>query len=148
MAELCELVESALIEYPSLGKRSLRDHARLLAIGWLVTNIALSIADLPLKYLLKERLGLSPSDLSLFFVMGNFTNYIKPIARHVHGRNSIYGYEARGTTSCWEYGGGGVFWILLGAVPQTYRSSSYNIYSVLRNCCSYQHPHSGAAWSR
>src|SRR5579862_5693647 len=59
---------------------ALRDLALLLAMGWLVTNLALSIADLPLKYLLKDSLRLNAAAVAAFFALGNFTNYIKPIA--------------------------------------------------------------------
>jgi hypothetical protein len=121
LAKLCEAGEIAVNEYPSLDNRSLRDHARLLAMGWLITNIALSIADLPLRYLLKDHLGLSAAGVSLFFVIGNFTNYIKPIAGMFTDAIPFMGTRRRHYLLL-GVGGGGLFWVLLGAVPRTYHS--------------------------
>ena len=54
--------------------------AVLLCMGWLGTNLGLAATDLPLKFLLKERLHLNSADVSLFFAIAIFTNYVKPIA--------------------------------------------------------------------
>ena len=104
-----------------LDRGSLKDQARLLATGWLITNIALSIADLPLKYLLKDQLGLSAPGVSLFFVIGNFTNYIKPVAGMFTDAIPFMGTRRRHYLLL-GVGGGGLFWLMLGAVPRTYAS--------------------------
>src|SRR6266446_3071863 len=49
------------------GAGDFRAFALLLGAGWLGTNLAYSIADLPLKFLLMERLGLTAAAVSAFF---------------------------------------------------------------------------------
>jgi Na+/melibiose symporter-like transporter len=100
---------------------SLANLALILATGWLVTNLALSIADLPLKYLLKERVGLDAAAVAIFFAIGNFTNYIKPIAGVLSDSVPFFGTRRRHYLLL-GVGGGGVFWLLLGLVPRTYPS--------------------------
>ncbi|HZO90194.1 MAG TPA: hypothetical protein VFB38_17840, partial [Chthonomonadaceae bacterium] len=59
---------------------SLRRDALLIGVGWLGTALAMGIADLPLRYLLKDHLGLPPHATAWFFAAGNFPIYIKPLA--------------------------------------------------------------------
>jgi MFS family permease len=100
---------------------SLRNLALLLATGWLVTNLALSIADLPFRYLLKDRLGLDAATVAAFFALGNFTNYIKPVAGVLTDSVPFLGTRRRHYLLL-GVGGGGVFWVLLGLVPRAYAS--------------------------
>ncbi len=100
-------------------KSNFNDIARLLAISWLVTNIALSIADLPLRFLLKDTLHLSPEKLALFFAAGNMSNYVKPLAGVFTDTVPFRGTRRRHYTLL-GVGAGGIFWLLLGAVPRTY----------------------------
>src|SRR5437899_5232933 len=54
--------------------------ALLLALGWSLTNIAYAIYDLPLTFVLKDELRLNPQQISTFFAIGVFSNYLKPAA--------------------------------------------------------------------
>ena len=120
------LDEEAVLAYPAVAPDqnppdTLRSLAMLLATGWLVTNLALSIADLPLKYLLKDRLGLDAATVAAFFALGNFTNYIKPVAGVLTDSIPFLGTRRRHYLLL-GVGGGGIFWLLLGIVPRTYTS--------------------------
>ena len=95
--------------------------AMLLAVGWLGTNLALSIFDLPMKFLLKDQLHLTPPMVAAFFALGNFTNYIKPLAGILTDSVPFLGTRRRHYLLL-GIGGGGVFWVLLGLVPRTYDS--------------------------
>lgn len=121
MAIIIDAQDAAAEEYPTTDQQGLKDLARLLATGWLLTNIALSIADLPLRYLLKDHLGLTAARVSLFFAIGNFTNYIKPVAGLFTDAVPFMGTRRRHYLLL-GVGGGGLFWLLLGIVPQTYLS--------------------------
>ena len=52
----------------------------LIGAGWLGTNLGYSIADLPLRFLLKDQLHLQATGVAAFFAIAHFTNYIKPLA--------------------------------------------------------------------
>lgn len=108
-----------------LEPASISDHnellslSRLIATGWLLTNIALSIADLPLRYLLKDHLGLSAARVSLFFLLGNFSNYIKPAAGLFTDAIPLCGTRRRHYLLA-GIGLGGIFWLILGFAPHRY----------------------------
>jgi Na+/melibiose symporter-like transporter len=53
--------------------------ALLVGLGWFGTNVALSVMDLPLSFVLKEQLGLQPDKAALFLALATFSNYVKPI---------------------------------------------------------------------
>lgn len=97
----------------------LQGMALLLAAGWGLTNIAYALYDLPLKFVLKEELHLSPQQISAFFALGVFTNYIKPLAGILTDSVPLFGTRRRhylllSLTLC------GLGWLALSAVPRRY----------------------------
>lgn len=114
------------------GGAELRRLSLLIALGWLGTNLALCVADLPLKFLLKDELRLTPAAVALFFAIGNFTNYIKPVAGVLTDSVPFFGTRRRHYLLL-GIGGGGVLWLLLGSVPHTYAwlLVTYAIFYVL-----------------
>ncbi|MDX1931419.1 MAG: MFS transporter [Capsulimonadales bacterium] len=93
--------------------------AMLLMLGWALTNIAYAIYDLPLKFVLKDELGLNAQQISSFFALGVFTNYIKPLAGTLIDSVPLFGTRRRwylliSLFLC------GVGWLILGVVPRRY----------------------------
>ncbi|MCX6369389.1 MAG: MFS transporter [Armatimonadetes bacterium] len=93
--------------------------ALLLALGWGLTNIAYAIYDLPLKFVLKEELGLNAQQISAFFALGVFSNYIKPLAGILTDSVPLFGTRRRwylilSLFLC------GIGWLILGSVPRNY----------------------------
>ena len=96
-----------------------RQFARLLACGWLFTILGYGIADLPLRFLLKDRLHLGADAVALFFAIGHFTNYIKPLAGVLTDAVPLFGTRRRhylliSLAAC------GLLWLALGVIPLTY----------------------------
>lgn len=120
MAIIDKPVEAATYPGPS-SQEALRRLAMLLATGWLVTNLALSINELPLTFLLKDQLKMDAAAVSMFFFLGNFTNYIKPLAGILTDSVPFLGTRRRHYLLL-GVGGGGIFWLLLGMVPRTHFS--------------------------
>lgn len=93
--------------------------ALLLAMGWALTNIAYGIYDLPLKFVLKDELHLNAQQVSGFFALGVFTNYVKPLAGIFIDTVPLFGTRRR-----WYLLGSlvlcGVGWLVLGLVPRRY----------------------------
>jgi Na+/melibiose symporter-like transporter len=96
---------------------SLARMAFLLALGWLGTNIALQISEFTLKFELKDRLGLTPAAIAGFFAIGQFTNYIKPVAGVLTDGIPLFGTRRRHYLLL-GIGGGGILWLALGLVPK------------------------------
>ena len=93
--------------------------ATLLALGWALTNIAYALYDLPLKFVLKEQLHLDARQISTFFALGVFSNYIKPLAGVLTDSVPLFGTRRRwyllgSLTLC------GLGWLVLGLVPKRY----------------------------
>lgn len=93
--------------------------ATLLALGWALTNIAYALYDLPLKFVLKEQLHLDARQISAFFAIGVFSNYIKPLAGMLTDSVPLFGTRRRwyllgSLTLC------GIGWLVLGLVPKRY----------------------------
>src|SRR5205807_1419851 len=91
----------------------------LIGAGLLGTHLGYSIADLPFKYLLKDRLALDAAAVSFFFAATQFTNYIKPLAGILTDALPIFGTRRRhylliSLTGC------GLMWFVLGIVPRRY----------------------------
>src|SRR5919199_488911 len=91
----------------------------LIGAGWLGTNLGYSIYDLPLRFLLKNQLLLDAGAVSLFFAIGHFTNYVKPLAGIFTDAVPLFGTRRRhylliSLSVC------GVMWLLLSLVPHTY----------------------------
>jgi predicted MFS family arabinose efflux permease len=99
-----------------------RDYQRrsfVIALGWLATNFGLKIATLPLKFVLKEEVHLTAAVLSSFFVIGHFTNYVKPLAGVMTDSIPLCGTRRRHYL-IFSLLSTGLFWILLSLVPRTY----------------------------
>lgn len=93
--------------------------ALLLALGWGLTNIAYAIYDLPLKFVLKDELHLNAQEISAFFALGVFSNYVKPLAGILVDSVPLFGTRRRGYLLislflC------GIGWLILGLVPRRY----------------------------
>jgi predicted MFS family arabinose efflux permease len=101
--------------------RELRRMSFLMALGWLGTNLGIAVADLPLKFLLKDDLHLTPQAIAGFFALGAFTNYIKPIAGLLTDSIPLFGTRRRHYLLL-SLLGSGLLWLLLSAVPRTYTS--------------------------
>src|SRR5438876_6924421 len=91
----------------------------LIGAGWLSTNLGYSIADLPFKTLLKERLLLAPESVALFFALTQSSNYIKPLAGILTDAIPLFGTRRRhylllSLAAC------GIMWLILGLVPPKY----------------------------
>ncbi len=93
--------------------------ALLLALGWLGTNVALAISEFTLKFYLKDALGLAPAAIAGFFAIGQFTNYIKPVAGVLTDGIPIFGTRRRHYLLL-GLGLGGILWLALGLVPRSY----------------------------
>jgi Na+/melibiose symporter-like transporter len=103
--------------------------ALVIAIGWLATNLGLQIATLPLKFVLKDEVHLSAAVLSSFFAIGNFSNYVKPLAGVMTDSIPLCGTRRRHYL-LFSLLATGVFWILLSLVPRTY-SWMLPVYAVM-----------------
>ncbi|MGC4048086.1 MAG: hypothetical protein QM758_30210 [Armatimonas sp.] len=95
--------------------------AMLLMLGWGLSNIAYALYDLPLKFVLKDELKLNPQQISAFFALGIFTNYIKPLAGILTDSVPLFGTRRRwylllSLFLC------GVGWLVLAFVPRTYNA--------------------------
>ncbi len=119
-------VENAAIEVVyqeplkgSLGERSLSSLAILMGLGWLGTNLGIAIADLPMKFLLKDQLHCTAPTVSAFFAIGAFTNYIKPLAGVLVDSVPLFGTRRRAYLIL-SLLGSGLLWLLLGLVPRSY----------------------------
>jgi MFS family permease len=112
-AVVCEVAEAGL---EPLAFRRL---ALLIGAGWLATNLAAGTADLPLRFLLKDRLHLEPRDVALFFAVGNIANYVKPLAGVLCDSVPCFGTR-RYHYLLFGLFGGGALWLLLGLVPYAF----------------------------
>lgn len=95
--------------------------AMLLMLGWGLSNIAYALYDLPLKFVLKDELKLNPQQISAFFALGIFTNYIKPLAGILTDSVPLFGTRRRwylllSLFLC------GIGWLVLAFVPRTYNA--------------------------
>jgi predicted MFS family arabinose efflux permease len=107
---------SAKTTAPAPGFRQM---ALLLAVGWALTNIAYAIYDLPLKFVLKDELHLDAQKISMFFALGVFSNYVKPLAGILTDSVPLFGTRRRHYLlfSLFLCGTG---WLVLGLVPRQY----------------------------
>lgn len=76
--------------------------ALIVGLGWFFTNVALSVMELPLKFLLKDqvaykgRIGLSTQDVALFIAIATFSNYVKPIFGLLTDSVPLFGTRRKG----------------------------------------------------
>ena len=95
--------------------------ALLISLGWLGTNLGLNIGEFTLKFLLKDGLKLSAAALAGFFVIGQFTNYIKPVAGILTDSVPLFGTRRRSYLMISLFGTG-LLWLLLCVVPRNYQA--------------------------
>lgn len=91
----------------------------LLGLGWFGANLGYNTYELPLKFLLKNQLHLDADAMALFFAIGKFSNYVKPVAGIFTDALPIFGTRRRhylliSLFVC------GLSWLLLGWVPREY----------------------------
>src|SRR5687768_12635251 len=65
---------------PEAERTEFRRFASMVGAGWLFTILGYGIAELPLRFLLKDDLKMGPEAVALFLAIGHFSNYIKPLA--------------------------------------------------------------------
>ncbi len=106
---------------PSGGiiRGSLGRMAFLIALGWLGTNVGLNIGEFVLKFFLKEHLHLKADAVALFFFVGQFTNYIKPMAGLCTDSVPLFRTRRRHYLIL-SLLGTGLFFLLLIIVPAVY----------------------------
>lgn len=98
---------------------SLARMAFLIALGWLGTNVGLNIGEFVLKFFLKEQLHLTADKVAAFFFVGQFTNYIKPLAGLCTDSIPLFRTRRRYYLIL-SLLGTGLFFLLLIVVPPTY----------------------------
>src|SRR5262245_26690314 len=104
---------------PEALHRGYRQFWLLIGAGWLATNLGYSIADLPFRFLLKERLGMTAASVSLFFALTQASNYVKPIAGILTDAIPLFGTRRRAYLLL-SLGACGTMWLILGLVPRQY----------------------------
>ena len=111
---------AAVSDYPAdAGPGAFPRLAFLLSLGWLGTNLGIAVAKLPLTFLLKDGLGLTAPIVAGFFAIGEFTNYIKPVAGLLCDSVPLFRTRRRGYLLL-SLLGTGVGWLLLSVVPRQY----------------------------
>ena len=116
-------------QQPYTDLRSFRTLSFIIAAGWLGTSLGINAADLPLRFLLKDSLRMSPTAISLFFAVGPFTNYIKPLAGILTDAFPLF-HTRRRHYLLLSLAGSGILWLLLGIVPRT-NTSLLSTYALL-----------------
>ena len=106
--------------YSSSRDGGLKRLSLLIAIGWLGTNLGLAIGELPLKFLLKDDLHLTPERVAGFFVIGQFVNYIKPVAGLLTDSFPLFGTRRRWYLLL-SLLGTGIGWLFLAFVPRAFQ---------------------------
>lgn len=103
---------------PEQSSTARRD-AFLIGTGWLGTGLALSVAELPFNYLLKDQLHLTPDALAGFMLVAGIPTYIKPLVGILTDAIPIFGTRRRHylliSLLC-----AGLFWLALPMVPRVF----------------------------
>lgn len=100
-------------------KQSFAMQATVVAVGWLATNLGLQLTDLPLKFVLKEEVGLTATAVAGFFALGQVSNYVKPLAGVLTDSIPFCGTRRRHYLLV-SLVITGLMWILLSLVPRSY----------------------------
>lgn len=95
--------------------------AFIISLGWLGTNLGLGVANLPLRFMLKDELGLTPQAVAGFFAVGQFSNYIKPVAGLLCDSVPLFGYRRRYYLLL-SLLITGLAWLVMNIVPRTANS--------------------------
>ena len=100
----------------------------LIAVGIASTALtnpgSAGVGGQPLRYLLKTNLHLQPQAMAAFFALGSIAFYFKPAVGILTDAVPLFGTRRRWYLILSALGAG-AFWLLLGIVPQTYRSLLY-----------------------
>lgn len=86
-----------------------------------VTTIAQMeiIGQLPIRYLLKNHLGVAPEQMSLFLLLATIAWYVKPLAGLISDSVPLFGTRRRHYLMI-SSALAGVCWLAMAAVPRTY----------------------------
>lgn len=95
------------------------DLATLVNLGWFGTGMALLIAQLPVKIMLKNELHLKAEDVAMFLLIGHIPIYIKPFAGILSDAVPLFGTRRR-SYLLMALVLSGVFYLLLGLVPRQF----------------------------
>ncbi len=104
---------------PGESPEEFRRLSLVVGAGWLATNLGLQIATLPLRFVLKDEVHLTAALVSSFFAIGNFSNYVKPLAGVMTDSIPLCGTRRRHYL-LFSLLATGVFWVLLSLVPRKY----------------------------
>ena len=114
-----ETARDAVPVSSGIVRGSLARMAFLIALGWFGTNAGLNIGEFVLKFYLKDNLHLQAEAIAGFFMIGQFTNYIKPLAGICTDSIPLFGTRRRHYLLLSLFGTG-IFFLLLIFVPHTY----------------------------
>lgn len=95
----------------------------MVLVGWgiFVSTLAqtVTIGSLPLKVMLKDKLGVTPTQMALFFQLANLAWYFKPVAGLLSDSFPLFGTRRRQylILGCIA---SAIGWIVLALVPRTY----------------------------
>ncbi|MGV3722485.1 MAG: MFS transporter [Actinomycetota bacterium] len=95
------------------------DMATLVNLGWFGTGMALLVAQLPVKLMLKNELHLSAEAVAGFLLIGHIPIYIKPFAGILSDAVPMFGTRRR-SYLLMALLLSAVFYLLLGVVPRQY----------------------------
>src|SRR6516225_1727105 len=102
------------------GQPSLRLSMLIIAAGTISTSLAQpDLLDLPIRRLLKEELGVSQSQMAMFFGIGALAWYVKPIAGLLVDSIALFGTHRRYYLIISSLTAGAL-WVLLGMVSHSY----------------------------
>src|SRR5439155_16910623 len=80
-----------------------------------------TLGDLPLRFLLKNRLHLQPDAMAAFFAVGAFAWYLQPLAGILSDSVPLFGTRRRHYLLL-SASAAGILWMLLGMVPKTFHT--------------------------
>ncbi len=93
----------------------------LLGLGWTLTNIGYGILGLPMRFMLKDKMRLNAEAISRFFVIGHFSNYVKPIAGILTDCIPLFGYRRRSYLLICLIGAA-IGYMVLAFIPRNYNT--------------------------
>ena len=91
----------------------------IIAMGWLGTNLGLNVTNLPVTFMLKDQLKLDAAGVAGFLALGQFCNYIKPLAGLCTDSIPLWATRRRWYLLL-SLLGTGVMWLVLPLVPRQY----------------------------
>lgn len=106
---------------PDLARTTPRRRLALVAVSLFVSTFVSDskLAKLPLQFLLKDHLHVSPAQMAAFFALAGLAWYFKPLAGLLADAVPLWGSRRRNYLLVSGLGAG-VLWALLGIVPERY----------------------------